>query len=543
MSSLFLGDYLSGNNNGLLLGSINVIGGGGGTGDRGATGDKGATGDRGATGDQGATGFQGETGMQGMTGDQGATGFQGETGMQGMTGFQGETGMQGMTGDQGATGFQGETGMQGMTGDQGATGFQGETGMQGMTGDRGATGDIGATYAIGTGLAVLSDTLYTVGNPNIQLTAHSLFSNENVVSIQSQINNVNQADVIYISSGSYSENISIANKYNIALQSPFVGNTICQVSGLSVSGTSELIRIANLQIFGAESNITGVGRNYYSRCTWQGSAETQHIINIGAGVSKYQTFENCEFDQYCTINVSAYLANVIYFINCNFGGAILNLNQGSPQIVIINNCAGLNEFPTNATLVGMNVLLLGESRNTANTADTKYLLINGVSTSASVNENLTTNGILGIKLTPTGGFNSFWNVFYETQQYTTITTGTTITLYEKYNQAGILYGKRAVINFNSNFSVDVVGIAQFKLLKIYEPNPPEPTPPDELIQTITQTLTGTTHWHIPLQFDTVINAYSFSYRIEMTTTLGLSIITTDTNDFYSIMFNQIQPSE
>lgn len=393
--------------------------------------------------------------------------------------------------------------------------------------------------AVSDGLNISGTNIITVGNPNIQLTAHSLFANENLVSIQSQIDLANQADVVYISAGSYSENLNINNKYNISLQSPSVGNTICQVSGLSISGTSELIRIANLQIFGAESNIAGVGRNYFSRCVWQGSSGTQNIINIGAGVSKYQTFENCEFDQYCTINISTYLANVIYFINCNFGGATLNLNQSSAVQVIINNCAGLKSFLTNCTLIGMNVLVnTGESRNTATTSNNQYFIIDNNSTSASTNQVLTTNGALGLKLTPIGGPSSFYNVFYDTQQYTTTTTGTTITLYEIYNQSNILPNKRMVINFVANFALTVPNqIALFQLYNI-SPDPPE------LIQTIRQQLTGTTHWHIPLQFETFIpdGIYTFSYRIVMTTVGGLIDITTDTDDFYSIMVNQVQPA-
>ena len=391
---------------------------------------------------------------------------------------------------------------------------------------------------LSNGLDISGSDLKTVGNPNIQLTAHSLFANENLVSIQSQIDLANQADVVYISAGSYSENISIANKYNIALQSPSIGNTICQVTGLSILGTSELIRIANLQVFGAESNIQGVGRNYFSRCTFQGSAGTQHIINIGAGVSKYMTFENCEFDQYCTVNISAYLANVIYFINCNFGGATLNLNQSSAVQVIINNCAGHITFPTNATLIGMNVLTTGESLNTATTSNNQYFIIDNNSTSASTNQVLTTNGAAGLKLTPIGGPSSFYNVFYDTQQYTTTTTGTTITLYEIYNQANILDNKRMVINFVANFALTVPN--QIGLFQLYNISPDPP----ELIQTIRQQLTGTTHWHIPLQFETFIpeGIYTFSYRIVMTTVGGLIDITTDTDDFYSIMVNQVQPA-
>ena len=388
----------------------------------------------------------------------------------------------------------------------------GPTGPQGPEGPQGPQGEPGNNYIIGTGLNVTDNTLTTVGNPNIQLVANSLFSNENIVTIQSQINSASQADVIYISAGSYSENIIINNKYNIALQSPFVGNTICQVTGLTVSGTSELIRIANLQIFGSESNLQGVGRNYFSRCTWQGSAGTPHTINIGAGVSKYLTFENCEFDQYCTINVSAFFGNVLYLINCNFGGAVLNLNQTSATQVIINNCAGHISFPVNATLIGMNVLAVtGESRNTATTTDSttvklKFLDISTGNTSASVNQMLVTDGEDGLKVAPSGGYNSFWNVFYETQQYTveTADSGTSIILYQKIDQANLLLNKRIVINFVANFAISVAGTAIFKLQKVINPTTFED------IQTITQRLTGTTHWHIPLQFNTVTDDFLLS---------------------------------
>jgi len=335
----YIGNFsISERNDGLYLGSVSIIGGGN-------TGATGATGSNGSTGATGATGDTGSVGMTGATGSIGMTGATGDTGSVGMTGATGDTGSQGMTG---------------------ATG---DTGSVGMTGDTGATGATGMSYTIGTGLNVdLSNNLYTVGNPNIQLTTASKYVNENVNSIQSQIDSATAPDVIYISAGSYNENIVINNKNNIALQAPIVGaSTICEVNNLTISGTSETIRIINLQIQGATVNIGGVGAFIFNRLVFQGSVETPQTINIGAGVSKYMTFENCEWNQYCTINVSPFLANVIYFINCNFGGATLNLNQSSAVQVIINNCAGHTALPTNATLIGMNVLTTGVSQLDATT--------------------------------------------------------------------------------------------------------------------------------------------------------------------------------
>ncbi len=129
MASLFLGNLESSTSNGLLLGSVKIVGGTGG-----------ATGPDGATGPAGPTGFMGPTGFAGQTGDIGPTGFAGQTGDMGPTGFAGQTGDMGPTGFAGETGLPGPTGFAGETGLPGPTGFAGETGLPGPTGPDGATG-------------------------------------------------------------------------------------------------------------------------------------------------------------------------------------------------------------------------------------------------------------------------------------------------------------------------------------------------------------------------------------------------------------------
>ncbi len=192
------------------------------------------------------------------------------------------------------------------------------------------------------------------------LTSNSLYVNDGINTIQSKIDESTQADVIYISSGSYGEQLQILNKYNMALQAPSTASTICEVlNGVIIDGTSELIRLSNLQIKGANSQIFGVGRQRFENIVFTGTAVQTNTVEFGKYSTKYMTIMNCEFDNYCNILVSNLFTSVIYFINCNFGGATITLSQASPLQVIFNNCANFVSFPVNATYVGMNVLSSG----------------------------------------------------------------------------------------------------------------------------------------------------------------------------------------
>ena len=266
----------------------------------------------------------------------------------------------GFTGATGATGMgaTGATGATGMTGSIGMTGATGDTGAIGMTG---ATGATGTNYAIGTGLNTSGNDLFTVGNPNIQLTTNSIYVNDGVSTIQSAVDSASAPDTIYISSGSYNETVNITNKANIALINNSANiSTICEIlGGVNITGTSSNIRLGNLSIKGTSSTIAGVGSHVFSNLVFTGTSTATHNITIGAGASQYMTFSNCNFNQYCNITVSNTFANVIYFIDCNFGGASLTLLQASPLQVIINNTANLVSFPVNATYVGVNVLTNG----------------------------------------------------------------------------------------------------------------------------------------------------------------------------------------
>lgn len=272
---------------------------------------------------------------------------------------------------------------------------------------------------ISTGLQKSSNNLITVGNPNIQLTSNSLYVNDNVSSILSALSSVSQADTIYISSGSYGESVDITDKYNISLINPSCNNgTICEVlNGLNIFGTSELIRVSNIQVKGTTSLLYGVGRNLFNNINFTGTAETAQNIIIGVGSTKYMTFTNCSFNQYCNIFVSDNFTDVLYFINCNFGGATITLSNLSATQVIFNNCAGFTSFPTNCIFYGLNVLTSGASKLNANNvvcsqingasipptitinnqADNRVLTATAVSNTLQAESNLTYDGTkLGI---------------------------------------------------------------------------------------------------------------------------------------------------
>jgi len=392
--------------------------------------------------------------------------------------------------------------------------------------------------AVSDGLDISGSDLKTVGNPNIQLTSHSLFANESLVSIQSQIDLANQADVVNISAGSYSEDVEINDKINIAVIGPAVGNTICETDGLQIIGNSQLIRVCNLQVQGASNTIAGRGRYHFKNVEWQGTSTTANNISIqNFDYLNYATFENCEFDQYCVITVPITFAGVIYFINCNFGGGTLVLQQSSVFQVIINNCAGLKSFSTNCTLIGMNALVnTGESRNTATTLDFKYLLINGASTNTSVNKNLTTDGTNGLKLTPTGGFSSYWNVFFDISGQTVKSEDSTtpIILYEKLNVQNIIPELRMLVKCIFNFRITNANPdITFRLVLIDGAT-------EDTVQYFTQSFSRSGHHSFPINFNYIM-PYSFAFKI--TAQVSAGTIATDITDYYSVIVDEVQATE
>jgi hypothetical protein len=325
---------------------------------------------------------------------------------------------------------------------------------------------------LGNGLEKVDDELKTIGNPDIQLTSNSIYVNDNVSSINTAIENAEQADVIYVSSGSYSESgqrLYFYNKYNIALKCPDVGNTITEVlNGLDVTGTSELIRISNLQIeenkTNASSVIEGTGRYYFKNVTFTGTITSTHTIELGQNVTKFITFMNCEWDEYCDMYISAQLFSQIYFINCNFGNCNITYNNISPLLVIMSNCAGLKAMPTSvqATLIGVNVLTTGVSHldttnvnipavGSLNFAAGADISINGQSSADLVNYVPTADGASGLK----------WSVYAPSLFFVDSYSGqlsasgpdNPLTIFQKASQINIIQDKPTIMMFSLNITI------------------------------------------------------------------------------------------
>lgn len=233
-------------------------------------------------------------------------------------------------------------------------------------------------------------------------------------SFQDVINSItNQATVVNISQGSFSGSTPFTiNKQNIALigqaSTPPIVEFAFQVN---TDNDADRIRMRYLSFDGVF--VAGSSRSVYTDTTFN-----DNVFITKPTLPSYMSFVNCEFASDKSINVAIDFNSVCYFINCNFAGATLSLLQSLPQQVIINNCAGLVSYPTNALLVGLNVLTSGVSQNNIS----QIILPSGSGTSGQV---LTSGGAGNVNTwtTPSGGGSS--GVCLES--ISVIPTGQTIT--------------------------------------------------------------------------------------------------------------------
>jgi len=400
---------------------------------------------------------------------------------------------------------------------------------------------------ISNGLQELSGNLSTIGNPNIQLTSNSLYVNDNISTIQSGVENATAGCTIFISSGSYGQAVTIANKYNISLISPTSNNgTICEIlNGLTITGTSELIRLNNLQIKGSPIEIYGVGRHLINNCIFSGTVGSPQNITIGKNSTQYMTFTNCQFSQYSNVTISNTFASVVYFINCSFEGGSITCSQASPLQVIFNNCSGLNLTGSNYTKIGvttnnLNIPQLditGGEINTKNinlsTSGTllfpnqSYINISGSSSSSLTNNVLLTNGISGL----------LWKEIPKTlihfvnsssgNQLTPLSAGT-INLYTKVGE--IIYASKTTV-INYSFNIDVSGGSDILTITLRNDNDLSTLQTYKFnVPSGSQTITGQFNFTTP-------NSTTLNYTILASiTTHTISI---DTNSAYGITITQV----
>jgi hypothetical protein len=218
------------------------------------------------------------------------------------------------------------------------------------------------------------------------LHSNSYYVNDGLNDFQAVINEIgaDQGNVIYASAGSYGgSTLSIEDKVNLGIICPEVGNTICELAGgrgLSISGTSERIRITNLQIEGAAS-ITGTkGRHIFNRVDFLGGLTIDGVTDSSA---TFMTFTDCEF-----ANQNILISNItnctIYFNRCSLNNLrIIPSNVASPFLIIVSECSGLNTLQTNLTSGVVIAGRTGYSNNTVKTFTTSANFISalGVETS------------------------------------------------------------------------------------------------------------------------------------------------------------------
>lgn len=182
------------------------------------------------------------------------------------------------------------------------------------------------------------------------LHSNSYYANDGLVDIQTQVDAIgtSQGKVIYASSGSYGgSTLTLSDKANLAIVAPKVGNTICELAGgrgLTIDGTSERIRVANLQIEGAVTISGTKGRHIFSDCDILGGVS---ISNVTDSTSTFIVFQDCEFSSQ-NITISNLTNCTVYFNRCNFTNVrVLPTSVASPFLIILSECAGLNSLQTN----------------------------------------------------------------------------------------------------------------------------------------------------------------------------------------------------
>ena len=184
------------------------------------------------------------------------------------------------------------------------------------------------------------------------LHSNSYYVNDGVNDFQAVLTEIgaDQGNVIYASTGSYGgSTLSIEDKVNLGIICPDVGNTICELTGgrgLSITGTSERIRITNLQIEGAVT-ITGTkGRHIFEGVDFLGGLS---INGTTDSTSTFMTFTDCEFSNQ-NITISNITNCTFYFVRCNFTNVrVIPTSVASPFLILLSECSGLNALQTNLT--------------------------------------------------------------------------------------------------------------------------------------------------------------------------------------------------
>jgi hypothetical protein len=392
----------------------------------------------------------------------------------------------GNTGDTGATGATGSIGATGTTGDTGmtgATGSEGATGMTGATGSEGATGSTGATGATGSFQFDITDN-------------YILFSDGTSPTGNADLQHKSNTGIISIN-----EDLSYTSAYPIGIECAFNDATYC--SGIIVQnknasdGASAHILV---------QNDLGTDSSYYA----------DFGINSSGSTIQYGQFASMP-NGVCLTSQSS---NLIFTPNA--GG------QGNPAEVS-------NIFLTYAN--GTKAHYISDEGRLIVGADNPAYLPNGTygGDDGDVGKVLTSNGANGLTWSPAGGFNSYWNVLYINDNQTIQSNLSTITLFQKLAQFNILPNKRMLFKCIFNFSISSNNTnITFALIRIQGET-------ETTLQDFTQSLSRNGHHSFPVNFDwQMTEEYDLSFKI--TATMSAGTISVDTNDYYSVIVDELQNS-
>lgn len=221
----------------------------------------------------------------------------------------------------------------------------------------------------------------------------------------------------------------------------------------------------------------------------------------------------------------------------------LGLSSQTSSIVITSNAGGQEPISQNENIMlcyanGTKALILNnEGRLIVGANNPSFSGSTYGGDDGGVDKVLTSDGAQGLKWTPAGGAYSFYNVMNETDQQTVKngTPASPIVLYSKVDQGNLIQGLNCIVEFIANFSTTQNGIITFKFVDSRTPLLP--------LATVRQMcrVNGTDkHFHIPINFNFVLPVDSYTLTFEITASIEAGDIDTDTNDFYSITFNEIK---
>ena len=266
-----------------------------------------------------------------------------------------------------------------------------------------------------------------------------------------------------------------------------------------------------------------------------GEAASAHIVisnNLGTDTSNYADF-----------GINSSTSTIAYGQFGYIPGACILSNQ-SNNFVISPNSGGQGDASqvSNTFLTYANgtkaLVLTDEGRLIVGADNPTYSGNTYGGDNGDVNKCLTSDGSNGLKWTPVGGPFSFYNVMYENGQQTVKPNASSIILFEKTDQANILPGLKCLVQFIANFTLsNASDVITFELFNNNDPLNPV------LLDTMTQSVNRTgvdNHNNIAVNFDFVMpSIYTLSFSIVATSQHNIK---TDVDDFYCIIFNEIQPA-